>query len=151
MTTAPTTDSRSHTDGDAAPAWRRWLIPGAMAAVGAAIAVVIVQAAAIAVWPDIASFRLLDNLARSALFAAVPAVVATGIFAWMVGNRREPVRDFMVLAGVVLVLSVIPDYTAPVEGKTFLASTVTAFLHVVAAVVTVGVLVRAYRRGEAGA
>lgn len=147
MTTYP----RLHAEGALASDWHRWLAPGTMAAVGAAIAVVIVQHAAMTIWPDIASFKLLDNLARSAVFAAVPAIVATMLFAWMVRNRREPVRDFLVLSAVVLVLSAVPDYAAPVEHKTFLASSVTAFLHVVAAVVTVGVLVRAYRRDEAGA
>jgi hypothetical protein len=46
----------------------------------------------------------------------------------------------------VLILSIIPDYLLPVEHKTLLASSVTAFLHVVAAVVTVSVLVTGYRR-----
>ena len=45
-----------------------------------------------------------------------------------------------------LLLSIIPDYLLPVEYKTFLASSVTAFLHVVASLVIVGVLVSGYRR-----
>jgi hypothetical protein len=46
----------------------------------------------------------------------------------------------------VLLLSIIPDYILPVPDKTLLASTITAFLHVVAGVAIVGVLLAGYRR-----
>jgi hypothetical protein len=45
-----------------------------------------------------------------------------------------------------LILSIIPDYLLPVEHKTFLASSITALLHVVAAAVTVTILVAGYRQ-----
>jgi hypothetical protein len=46
----------------------------------------------------------------------------------------------------VLLISIIPDYVLPVPNKTLLASSVTAFLHVVAALITVVMLVSGYQR-----
>ena len=50
------------------------------------------------------------------------------------------------IAVVVLLLSFIPDYILPVEHKTLLASSVAAFLHVVAGVILVAMLTSGYRR-----
>ncbi|GIK57907.1 MAG: hypothetical protein HND44_14785 [Chloroflexi bacterium] len=128
----------------------QWVRLGAVTAVVSVMAVLIVQAVAIAIWPDIALFKPLDSYARAALFTAIPAIAATALLAWLARRQADPVPAFLKIAAVVLVLSIIPDYLLPVAYKTFLASTVTAFLHVVAAVVTVFVLVTGYRR-QAGA
>lgn len=127
----------------------QWLKLGVATAVLSVIAVLIVQVVAIAIWPDIALFKPLDSYARTAVFTAVPAIAATALFAWLARRRADPVPTFLKISAVVLVLSIIPDYLLPVEYKTFLASTVTAFLHVVAAAVTVSVLVIGYRRQTA--
>lgn len=105
-----------------------------------------VQALAIAIWPDIALFKPLDSYARTALFTLIPAAGATALYAWLTSRKQHPEQTFIKIAAVVLILSVIPDYLLPVEYKTFLASSVTAFLHVVAAAVTVSVLIIGYRR-----
>lgn len=123
----------------------RWIRLGALAVVASVIAVLIVQAIAITIWPEIALFKPLDNYLRSALFTAVPAIIATALFAWL-ARRPHPERTFIRIAVVVLLLSVIPDYLLPIAHKTMLASTASAFLHVVAALVTVGVLVSGYRQ-----
>lgn len=128
------------------PAAGRWLILGALAAAVATIAVLIVLAVAIAIWPDIALFKPLDSYARAALFTIIPAFVATGLLAWLASRRADPVGAFVRIAAVVLLLSFIPDYLLPVPGKTLLASTIAAFLHIVAAAAIVGVLVGGYRR-----
>ena len=52
----------------------------------------------------------------------------------------------IIISIVVLVISFIPDYIVPLPHKTFLASTVTAFLHVVVAVCTVPILVMGYQK-----
>jgi hypothetical protein len=83
---------------------------------------------------------------RAAIFTLAPALVATALFAWLAERRPQPVRTFVTIAAVVLLVSFIPDYLLPVAGKTLLVSTVAAALHVVAAIVTVGVLVVGYRR-----
>lgn len=128
------------------PTAGQWLVLGALAAAVATAAVLIVLAIAIAIWPDIALFKPLDSYARAALFTIIPAFAATGLFAWLAARRADPVRAFLRIAAVVLLLSFIPDYLLPVPDKTFLASTVAAFLHIVAAVAIAGVLVSGYRR-----
>lgn len=125
---------------------KAWAQIGLSAAVASIVAVLIVQALAIAIWPDIALFKPLDSYARSALFVLVPAVGATAVFAWLAGRSKQPARDFIILSVVVLFVSIIPDYLIPDANKTLLASTVTAFLHVVAGLVTAGVLIIGYLR-----
>jgi hypothetical protein len=98
---------------------------GAVTAVAGIISVLIVQAAAIAVWPDIALFKPLDSYTRTALFTLIPAVGATAVFAWLTRRNTDPVSSFLKISAVVLVLSIIPDYLLPVEHKTFLAGSVT--------------------------
>jgi hypothetical protein len=124
----------------------QWVLVGLAAAVASVIAVLMVQAAAIAIWPHIALFKPLDSFARTALFTLIPAVAATALFAWLANRQPHPERAFIKIAAVVLILSIIPDYLLPVEHKTFLASSITALLHVVAAAVTVTILVAGYRR-----
>lgn len=124
----------------------QWVQIGLVTAVAGVAAVLIVQVLAIAIWPDIALFKPLDSYPRTAVFTAVPAFGATAVFAWLAARKPQPVQTFIKISAVVLVLSIIPDYILPVPDKTFLASTVTAFMHVVAAVVTVAVLVTGYKR-----
>jgi hypothetical protein len=100
----------------------QWLKLGAATAVLSVIAVLIVQIAAMAIWPEIALFKPLDSLARTAVFTAMPAAVATALFAWLARRKADPVPTFLKISAVVLVLSIIPDYLLPVEYKTFLAS-----------------------------
>jgi hypothetical protein len=124
----------------------QWIALGLITAVCSVLAVLIVRAAALAIWPDLIMFAPLDSLPRAGLFTLVPALVATAILAWLVARNAQPVRRFVQIAIVVLLISVIPDYALPDPHRTLLASSVTAFLHVVAAVVTVLVLVSGYRR-----
>ncbi|MBE2198863.1 MAG: hypothetical protein IAE79_09650 [Anaerolinea sp.] len=124
----------------------QWVRIGVVTAVASIIAVLIVQAVAIAIWPDIALFKPLDSYPRTALFTLIPAVGATALLAWLSRRKPDPVPTFLKISAVVLVLSIIPDYLLPVAYKSFLASSVTAFMHVVAAAVTVSVLVISYRR-----
>jgi hypothetical protein len=123
-----------------------WVRAGAIAAVASVAAVLLVQAVATALWPEIALFKPLDSYARTVLFTLVPAVAATALFAWLARRSKKPIQRFVQISAVVLVLSIIPDFLLPVEHKTFLASSVTAFMHVVAAAVIVAVLVISYRR-----
>ena len=123
-----------------------WMKLGFVAAAASIVAVLIVEALAIAFWPDITRFDPLNSYVRAAIFTLAPALGATALFAWLAEWRPQPVRAFVTIAAVVLLVSFIPDYLLPVPGKTLLASTVAAALHVVAAIVTVGVLVVGSRR-----
>lgn len=124
----------------------QWVRMGAVTAVASIISVLIIQVVAIAIWPDIALFKPLDSFPRTSLFTLIPAVGATAVFAWLTRRKTDPVASFLKISAMVLVLSIIPDYLLPVAHKTFLASSVTAFLHVMAAAVTVFTLVSGYRR-----
>lgn len=128
------------------PTTGQWLTLGAIAAVLAAATVLAVQWIALSIWPDAALFKPLDSYARSAIFTIIPAFLATALFAWLAGRRSDPARAFIRISLIVLLVSFIPDYILPVPDKTLLASTITAFLHVVAAAIIVGVLVTGYRR-----
>lgn len=109
-------------------------------------AVLIVHAMALTAWPEIALFKPLDSYPRSALFTLIPAVGATIVFAWMVKQVSNPVKKFVTLSVILLLLSFIPDYALPLENKTVLASSVAAFMHLVAGAVTVTTIVGSYRR-----
>jgi hypothetical protein len=126
-----------------------WRLLGLLAVIGSIVAVITVQTLAISIWPQIALFAPLDSYVRSALFTLVPAVGATLVFAWLAGRSEHPVRDFLILSAVLLLLSLIPDYLLPVPHKTILASSIAALLHVIAAVVIVSILLTGYRRRTA--
>lgn len=128
------------------PSLRQWLILGVSAAAAAIVGVLIAQAAALAIWPEAALFRPLESYARSALFTLVPALIATGLLAWLARRTANPTAVFVRIAVVALLLSFIPDYLVPVPNRTLLASTIAAVLHVVAAAIIVPILVRGYRR-----
>ncbi len=123
---------------------RHWAPLGATAAAISAAGVVIAQALALAAWPEVAAFRPLDSFPRSVLFTVVPAIIATVVLAQLARRTADPVRPFVGLAAGVLLLSFIPDFVLPDANRTLLASSVAAGLHVVAAVLTTGVLVAGY-------
>lgn len=125
--------------------WSDWITIGLKAAIISIVAVLIVQAQALAFWPEIAQFRPLDSYARSALFTLVPAIGATVIFAWLAKHQAQPEKKFIIISGIVLLLTFIPDYVFPLENKTLLSSSVAAFMHLVAGVATVWVILRGYR------
>jgi hypothetical protein len=124
---------------------KAWAQLGAAAAAASIAGVLIVQALALVLWPEVARFKPLDNYARSALFTLVPALGATFVFAQLSRRTANPVPALVRIAAVVLLASFIPDYLIPDPNKTWLASTVAAGLHLVAGLLTTGVLVAGYR------
>lgn len=146
MTTRTISSSRK----SASLAATRWLQIGLQAAVGSIVAVLLVQAIILAFWPELAVFKPLDSYARSALFTFVPAMIATALFAWMVKTQDHPVTKFLWVSGVVLLLSFIPDYVLPVPYRTLAASTAAAFLHLVAGLATVTLILAGYTRSARG-
>ncbi|MBK8797411.1 MAG: hypothetical protein IPM07_14150 [Anaerolineales bacterium] len=73
-------------------------------------------------------------------------MLATGLLAWLAYRSADPVRTFLWISLAALMLSFIPDYILPVPNRTVIASTIAAFLHVVAAAIIVPILVIGYRR-----
>lgn len=123
-----------------------WAKLGLRTAIVSMIAVLAVQAVALSLWPEIAGFAPLNSYPRSALFVVIPVMLATLLLARLGQRQARAVQRFMLISAVVLLLSFIPDYVLPLPGKTLLASSVAAFLHIVAAFTTVGMLVRGYQR-----
>lgn len=129
----------------------RWLRIGLQAAIAAILAVVLTQAVILVLRPELAAFKPLDSYARSALFTFIPALAATGVFAWLTKNQKQPQVKFLWVAAGVLLLSFIPDYLLPVPNRTVAASTAAAFLHLIAGIVTVLMILTGYARaGKAG-
>ena len=122
-----------------------WVKIGLKTAVFSVIAVLIVQAVALAIWPEVRVFKPLDSYPRSAVFTLIPALGATAVFAWLARHQAQPAKKFIILSAALLLLSFIPDYALPLEGKTLLGSSVAAFMHLVAGIVTVATIVTSYR------
>jgi hypothetical protein len=141
-TISATTASSAHSQLDL----KDWALLGLGGAALAIAGVLVVQALALSLMPALALFPPLDNLARSALFTLVPALGATMVFAWLARRSAQPVAAFLKISLVVLLLSLIPDFLYPDPDKTLLASTVAAFLHVLAGALIVGTLVWGYQR-----
>ncbi len=124
----------------------RWLMIGLQAAAGAILAVLLTQAAILALWPELAAFKPLDSYARSAVFTFVPVMGATAVFYWLVKTQDQPAVKFLWVAFGFLLLSFIPDYLLPIPNRTLAGSTAAAFLHVVAGLVTVPLILAGYTR-----
>ena len=126
-----------------------WPKIGLKTALFSIISVLVIQAIALAIWPGIGLFKPLDSYPRSALFTLIPAIGATFVFAWIAKHKSQPVKKFVIFSAVLLLLSFIPDYALPLPGKTFLASSIAATMHLVAGVVTVGTIVSGYHQQAA--
>jgi hypothetical protein len=141
-----TTRTISHTQKPAVITTTGWLHIGLQAAVAAILAVLLTQAVILAFWPDLAAFKPLDSYARSTLFTLIPAFGATVIFAWLVKTQEQPATKFLWIAALFLALSFIPDFLLPVPNRTLPASLAAAFLHLVAGIVTVTLILVGYTR-----
>lgn len=124
----------------------RWLQIGLQAAAGSILAVLVVQAILLALAPELKAFKPLDNYARSALFTLIPALGATAVFAWLVKNKDQPVKKFLWISAGFLLLSFIPDYFLPIPNRTLAGSNAAAFMHLVAGIVTVSLILAGYAR-----
>jgi hypothetical protein len=92
-------------------------------------------------------FLPLATVGGTIVFTIVPAVVAVVIYALLLRFTRDPERIFTSLAAVVLVVSWIPDltYIPDVPGASTGQTAVLMLMHLVAAVVIVGMLTRLTR------
>lgn len=142
MTTQATSNIQTKTDMRASD----WMKLGLTAAFVSVVAVLVVQALSLTIWPETALFAPLDSYIRSVIFTLVPVAGATALFAWLVNRIARPAKTFIIISVVVLAISFIPDYILPVPGKTVLASSIAAFLHIVVAVPTVWTLIAGYQR-----
>ncbi|MCA1723826.1 MAG: DUF6069 family protein [Thermomicrobia bacterium] len=89
-----------------------------------------------------ARFLPLVGVIGSISFTLPAAVVAVLLYAALLRRARNPVRTFSIVAAVVFVVTLIPDFTyiPTVPGATGGQTAVLALMHTVAACVIVGML-----------
>jgi hypothetical protein len=125
--------------------WQRLVVAGASLAVVATVANVGVAMASHS-WLQVpAGFQPL-TLPFVATFTVIGMIAATAVFAWTAQTRPDPIRTFLVIAAVGLVLSWLPDLAIGVMGVfpgTTAAGIVSLMaLHLVAAACAVAILTR---------
>ena len=131
--------------------WGRFALVGLGTIVAALAANLVVYAIGSALVGYDPRFLPLAGPSGTIFFTIVPAVVAVLLFALLLRFTANPARIFTVVAAVVLVLSLVPDitYIPTLPGATAAQTAVLMVMHVVAAVVIVGMLTRqAGRRGR---
>ena len=96
-------------------------------------------------------FLTLANVSGAVIFTLVPAVVAVLLYAVLRRVVADPARVFAIIAAVVFVVTLIPDFTyiPTVPGATVGQTAVLVLMHVVAAGVIVGGLTSGDRRRSA--
>jgi hypothetical protein len=125
--------------------WLRLLVVGASLSLVAAIANVAL-ATALRGWLQVpAGFQPLTT-PSVALFTIIGMVGATAVFAWTAHTQEDPIRTFLVIATVGLVLSWLPDLgiwvTAVFSGTTAAGILSLMTLHAVAAACAIAILTR---------
>ncbi len=137
------TNSLSSTAGESRPVdWGRFALIGLGTVVVAVLANVLVYFIGSAVVGYDPEFVVLSNVSAVILFTVVPAIVAVLLYAVLMRFTANPARTFTIIAAVVLVVSLIPDvtYIPTVPGATVGQTAILSVMHVVAAVVIVGML-----------
>jgi hypothetical protein len=120
----------------------RFALIGLGTVAAAVIANLLVYALGSAVVGYDPGFVVLANASGTILFTVVPAIVAVLLYAVLMRFSGNPARIFTNIAVVVLIVSLIPDltYIPSVPGATTGQTAILMVMHVVAAVVIVGML-----------
>jgi len=121
---------------------RRFALVGLGTVVAAVLANVLVYAVGRAVVGYDDRFPPLANVSGAVLFTLVPATVATLLYAVLLRVTSDPPRVFGIVAAVVFVVTLVPDFTyiPTVPGATAGQTAILVLMHVVAAGVIVGLL-----------
>ncbi len=92
-------------------------------------------------------FLVLNEVVGIAVFTLVPTIVAVLLYAALLRFTRRPERIFAIVSAIVFVVTTIPDFTylPTLPGATNGQIVVLVLMHVVAAVVIVGMLTRLTR------
>jgi hypothetical protein len=130
--------------------WGRFARVGLATVVAAGLANILVYYAGDAVVRYDPKFVELGSAIGDGIFTSVLALGAVLVYAALLRFAHNPVRTFTIVSAVVLVLSVIPDFTMiPSEPGTSNAQTVVlVVMHVVAAAVIVRMLTTLARPQE---
>lgn len=135
MSSSVTRESRAADRG-------RFTLVGLGTVVAAVLANVLVYAIGGALVAYDPRFLPLANVGGAVIFTLVPAIVAAPLYAALTRFARRPARAFVIVAAVVFVVTLIPDFTyiPTVPGATGGQTAVLVLMHVVAAGVIVGML-----------
>ena len=119
--------------------WGQYSLVGLATVIAAVVANVLVYFIGSAVVGYDPQFIVLANVSATILFTVVPAIVAVLLYAVLLRSTADPARTFTIIAAVVLVVSLIPDFTyiPTVPGATSGQTATLAVMHTVAAVVIV--------------
>ena len=122
--------------------WGRYALVGLSTVVAAVLANVVVYYLGAAIVGYNSGFIVLSNPSGAILFTVVPAIVAVLLYAALLRFTRHPARTFSIIAAIVFVVTVIPDFTyiPTVPGATVGQTAILILMHIVAAAVIVGLL-----------
>jgi hypothetical protein len=134
--------SSSALEASRAVNWGRFALVGLGTVIAAVLANVVVYYIGAAVVGYDAQFLPLATVGGTLFFTIIPAIVAVILYALLLRFTRNPARIFTIIAAVVLVVSLIPDFTyiPTVPGVTVGQTAILVLMHIVAAVVIVGML-----------
>src|SRR5216684_3157381 len=141
------TDSQIHKDAGSSigAGWRRLLVVGAGLVLAATAANVLIAMALRSGLGVPAAFQALSTPAVAS-GTIVGMIGATLVFAWVARTRTDPRRTFVLIATAGLIVSWVPDLvvwaTAVFPGTTTTGMLSLMALHVVAAGIAVGILLR---------
>jgi hypothetical protein len=127
-----------------AVAWGRYALVGFATVIAAVVANLLVYAVGNVVVGYDPQFVVLATTGGTILFTVVPAVVAVLLYAVLLRFASDPARVFTGIAAVVLIISVIPDFTyiPSVPGASAGQVAILVVMHIVAALVIVSLLTR---------
>ena len=134
--------SSSEPEASRSLSWGRFALIGLATVVAAVLANVLVYFIGSAVVGYDPQFIVLANVSATILFTVVPAIVAVLLYAILLRFSSNPARIFTNIAVVVLIISLIPDltYIPSVPGASTGQTAILMLMHIVAAVVIVGML-----------
>lgn len=139
--------SASTSQGARATSWGHVARVGLATIVAATLANVLFYYLAGVFVAYVPEFLILTDVSGAVIFTVVPAIVAVLLYAPLLRFARHPARTFTIIAAVVFVVTLIPDFTylPTLPGATGGQIAVLALMHVIAAVVIVGMLTRLSR------
>lgn len=134
--------SRNTTGATGATTWGRFALVGLATTITATVLNSLVYFAGSAVVSYDPDFIIFQNVSPTIIFTMFPAIIATVLYGLLLRFTARPERIFTAIAVVVLLVSFIPDltYIPTVEGASAGQTTILLLMHVVAAVVIVGML-----------
>jgi len=144
-------NNREGAESSSRSGWRRLVVVGAALVVTATVANVLIAMALRNGLGVPATFTPLSN-PTVAGFTVLGMIGATLVFAWVARAQAEPRRSFVLIATVGLIVSLLPDLgiwaTGVFPGTTATGILSLMALHVVAAGLAVGILLRFGLRSE---